>query len=253
MDLHLQGKVALITGGASGIGRATALLFAQEGAKVVVADINAAGGEQTVEMVHELSGEASFVMCDVREESQVEALVARAVQLYGRLDCAFNNAGISERFDAITQTTEEHWHRVVDTNLTGVFLCLKHELRVMERQGSGAIVNASSIMGLVASAGNTEYAASKAGVANLTRSTALAYAKKGIRINATCPAAIDTPMTQKIWVKEPAMKERLANMQPMGRIGHPEEVARAVVFLCSDAASFITGHTLAVDGGYLAQ
>ncbi len=253
MDLGLQGKVVLITGGASGIGRATAQLFAQEGAKVVVADMNERGGRETVELLKQAAGEATFVACDVRHEAQVKAMVDRVVQLHGRLDCAFNNAGISERFDPITETTEEHWRLVLDTNLTGVFLCLKYELQVMQRQQSGAIVNASSIMGLVASAGNTEYAASKAGVANLTRSTALAYAKQGIRINATCPAAIDTPMTQKIWAKEPAMKARLASMQPMGRIGQPEEVARAVLFLCSDAASFITGHTLAVDGGYLAQ
>ena len=253
MDLGLKNKSVLITGGASGIGRATAMLFAQEGAKVVVADINESGGRETVEAIRKQGGEAAFVACDVRHESAVQAMVAQTVKLYSRLDCAFNNAGISERFDAITETTEEHWRWVLDTNLTGVFLCLKYELQVMQRQQSGAIVNASSIMGLVASAGNTEYAASKAGVANLTRATALAYAKQGIRINATCPAAIDTPMTQKIWAKEPAIKARLASMQPMGRIGQPEEVARAVLFLCSDAASFITGHTLAVDGGYLAQ
>jgi NAD(P)-dependent dehydrogenase (short-subunit alcohol dehydrogenase family) len=250
----LNGKVALVTGGASGIGRATALSFAREGAKLVVADVNDEGGQQTVHMIAENGGEAIFVKTDVSEAVAVQALISKAVETYGRLDCAHNNAGVSSPVRAsIADYPEEDWHRVIAINLTGVWLCMKYEIPQMLQQGGGTIVNTASIMGLVATGFNPAYMASKHGVVGLTKSAALAYAQSGIRVNAVCPGYIRTPMVEGSPSFNPQYEAELIARHPIGRLGTPEEIAEAVVWLCSDAASFITGHTMTVDGGYVAQ
>jgi NAD(P)-dependent dehydrogenase (short-subunit alcohol dehydrogenase family) len=250
----LNGKVALVTGAASGIGRATALTFAREGAKLVVADMNEDGGQQTVHMITENGGESTFVQVDVSNATEVEAMISKAVETYGRLDCAHNNAGIASGGQrAFTADyPEEKWHQVIAINLTGVWLCMKYEIPQMLQQGGGAIVNTASIAGLIGLPYASAYVASKHGVVGLTKTAALEYAKQGIRVNCVCPGYIETPMT------EPGRNdpERMAHMlasEPIGRLGKPEEIAETVVWLCSDAASFITGHTMAVDGGYVAQ
>ncbi len=250
----LEEKVALVTGGASGIGRATALTFAREGAKLIIADMNEDGGQQTVHMITENGGDATFVQVDVSNATEVEAMIGKAVETYGRLDCAHNNAGISSggqrAFTA--EYPEDRWHQVIAINLTGVWLCMKYELQRMLQQGGGAIVNTASIAGLVGLPYASAYVASKHGVVGLTRTAALEYAKQGIRVNCVCPGYIETPMTEQ-GRNDP---ERMAHMiasEPIGRIGKPEEIAETVVWLCSDAASFVTGHTMTVDGGYVAQ
>jgi NAD(P)-dependent dehydrogenase (short-subunit alcohol dehydrogenase family) len=250
----LNGKVALVTGGTSGIGRATALSFAREGAKLVVADVNDEGGQQTVHMITENGGEAIFVKTDVSEAVAVRAFISKAVETYGRLDCAHNNAGVSSPVRAsIADYPEEDWHRVIAINLTGVWLCMKYEIPQMLQQGGGTIVNTASIMGLVATGFNPAYMASKHGVVGLTKSAALAYAQSGIRVNAVCPGYIRTPMVEGSPSFNPQYEAELIARHPIGRLGTPEEIAEAVVWLCSDAASFITGHTMTVDGGYVAQ
>jgi NAD(P)-dependent dehydrogenase (short-subunit alcohol dehydrogenase family) len=254
MPESLHGKVALVTGGGSGIGRATALAFAREGAQVVVADVVVEGGEETVARIKHTGGAATFVKTDVARAAEVEALVAAAVATYGRLDCAHNNAGI-EGVEAFTADyPEEDWDRVVAINLKGVWLCMKYELPQMQRQGSGAIVNTASIAGLVGAYRMPAYVASKHGVAGLTKAAALEYAKAGIRVNAVCPGVIRTPMVERFFFsRHPRAETRLTAAEPVGRLGTPEEVAEAVVWLCSDAASFVTGHTMTVDGGMVAQ
>lgn len=244
----LEGKVALVTGGSSGIGRATARAFAREGARVVVADINPDGGQETVQMIKQQAAEAIFIRTDVSRSVEVQALIEKAIEAYGRLDCAFNNAGVAARGARITDQTEEDWDRIVGINLKGVWLCMKYEIPQMLRGGGGAIVNTSSIGGLVGFPNTSPYTASKHGVVGLTKCAALEYAKDGIRVNAVCPGAIQTPMIERRIAsgREPAIS-------PMERIGSPEEVAQAVVWLCSDAASLITGHALPVDGGYVAR
>jgi NAD(P)-dependent dehydrogenase (short-subunit alcohol dehydrogenase family) len=257
MPGRLEGKVALVTGGASGIGRATALTFTREGAKLIVADMNEDGGQQTVHMITEQGGEAIFVRTDVSQAVEVQALISKAVETYGRLDCAHNNAGISGfgiAGDAYTLTAEypeERWHQVIAVNLTGVWLCMKYEIPQMLSQGSGAIVNTASVAGLIGSRGLAAYVASKHGVVGLTKTAALEYAQQGIRVNCVCPGVIQTPMTERV-LRDPARQAQIT-ARPMGRVGTPEEVAEAVVWLCSDAASFVTGHTMTVDGGYVAQ
>jgi NAD(P)-dependent dehydrogenase (short-subunit alcohol dehydrogenase family) len=248
---RLAGKVALVTGGSSGIGRATALKFAAEGAKVVVADVNVEGGEETVRRIKEGGGAAVFVKTDVARADEVEDLVTKAVAVYGRLDCAFNNAGISIEGRA-HEVCEEEWDRLMNVNLKGVWLCMKHELIQMLKQGQGAIVNTSSIWGLVGATGEAPYVASKHGVSGLTKAAALDYAKEGIRVNEVCPGFIKTAMTANTY-SDPVKRDRIIARGAIGRAGEPEEVAEAVVWLCSDAASFVTGHALVVDGGYVAQ
>jgi NAD(P)-dependent dehydrogenase (short-subunit alcohol dehydrogenase family) len=248
---QLKGRVALVTGGSSGIGRATAFKFAAEGAKVVVADVNVKGGEETVRLIKEAGGTAIFVKTDVARADEVEALVSKAVAVYGRLDCAFNNAGISIEGRA-HEVSEEEWDRLMGVNLKGVWLCMKHELIQMLEQGHGAIVNTSSIWGLVGATGETPYVASKHGVSGLTKAAALDYAPEGIRVNEVCPGYIETPMTAGT-LSDPAARDRIIARQPFGRVGGPEEVAEAVVWLCSDAASFVTGHSMVVDGGIVVQ
>ena len=247
-----EDKVALVTGGSSGIGRSTALAFAKEGAKVVVADVLVAEGKETVQMIKQTGGQAIFVKTDVTREDEVKTLIEKAVETYGRLDCAFNNAGVNEPTALLTECTEETWDRVISINLKGVWLCMKYEVPQMTKQGGGAIVNTSSIAGLTGQ-GTIAYAASKHGVVGLTRTAALQCAQTGIRVNCVCPATINTPMVQRLIADHPELESYVTNMQPMGRIGQPEEVAQAVIWLCSDAASFVTGHPLSVDGGLVAR
>ena len=250
---RVEGKVALVTGGASGIGRATALTFAREGAKLVVADMNADGGQQTVHMITEQGGEAVFVRTDVSKAVEVQALISQAVATYGRLDCAHNNAGISGGGRALTaEYSEDTWHQVIAVNLTGVWLCMKYEIVQMLSQGSGAIVNTASVAGLIGGRGLAAYVASKHGVVGLTKTAALEYAQQGIRVNCVCPGVIQTPMTER-GLSDPERRARIIASEPMGRVGTPEEIAEAVIWLCSDAASFVTGHTMTIDGGYVAQ
>ncbi len=251
----LEGKVALVTGGASGIGRATALIFAREGAKLIIADMNEDGGQQTVHMITENGGDAIFVQVDVAQATEVEAMIGKAVETYGRLDCAHNNAGIAGRIRApLHECPEDVWDHVLNINLKGVWLCMKYEIIQMLKQGSGAIANTASIMGLVGSwSGTSAYNASKHGVVGLTKTAALEYAKAGLRVNAVCPGYIRTPLIEAALEVRPEMEDQIISRHPIGRMGDPEEIAEAVVWLCSDAASFVTGHTMTVDGGYVAQ
>jgi NAD(P)-dependent dehydrogenase (short-subunit alcohol dehydrogenase family) len=250
----MEGKVALVTGGSSGIGRASAIAFARNGARVIVADINVEGGQETEQIIKQAGGSAMFIRTDVTRASEVAEVINRAIEKYGRLDYAHNNAGILlHGVNAqTTECTEEDWDRVISINLKGVWLCLKYEIPQMIKQGSGAIVNTSSIAGLVALENSAAYNASKHGVVGLTRAAALEYARAGIRVNAVCPAFINTPMIgQETESESQELVKFIQTEMPMARRGRPEEVAEAVVWLCSDAASFITGHTLAVDGGWV--
>lgn len=246
---QLEKKVGIVTGGAGGMGRAAARAFAREGARVAVADINLHGGDETVRMIREAGGQAIFVQTDVSDAAQVQALVRRTVHEFGRLDCAFNNAGINEEDSGVVELDEALWERIIDTNLKSIFLCMKYEIPAMLAGGGGAIVNTSSVVGLTATDGVPAYVASKHGIIGLTRASALDYAKRGIRVNAVCPGTIRTPMYDRRVGDDPANLARHAERTPIGRIGMPEDVAEAVVWLCSDAASFVTGHALAVDGG----
>jgi NAD(P)-dependent dehydrogenase (short-subunit alcohol dehydrogenase family) len=252
METRLEGKVALVTGGASGIGRASARAFARAGAQVVVSDVAVQGGEETVELIRAENGVAAFIRADVSRGEQVEELVTATIARFGRLDCAHNNGGIEGELAATADCSEEDWRRVIDVNLTGVWLCLKYELAHMLGRG-GAIVNTASVSGLKGFPPLLPaYVASKFGVVGLTRVTARQYARHGIRVNAVCPGAIDTPMLERIGEGATRLGIPMVAQNPSGRLGQPEEVAAAVVWLCSDAASFVTGHTLVVDGGFLA-
>ena len=244
----LEGKVALVTGGSSGIGRATALAFAREGAKVVIASRGIERGEETVQMAKKAGGEAIFIKTDVSKALEVEALVNKTVETYKRLDCAFNNAGILHPIARLADETEESWDSMINTNLKGVWLCLKYEILQMLKQGKGAIVNDSSVAGLRASRVTASYGASKHGIIGLTKTAALEYGKDNIRVNAVCPALIRTPMLLYRDKRTDLNEQWVADL-PLARMGDPEEVAEAVVFLCSDSSSFITGATLTVDGG----
>ncbi len=250
----LDGKVALVTGGSTGIGKASALAFAREGARVVVGDTNAEEGKLTVDEIVGSSGEAIFVRTDVSSSADVENLIRQATEAYGRLDCAFNNAGIIGSIATPShEYSEEDWDRVIGVNLKGVWLCMKHEIPQMLQQGGGVIVNTSSIWGLVGANGYSAYVASKHAVAGLTKTAALEYIGSGIRINAVNPGPIETAITQSVFKAVPEMQEQIITTTPIGRMGEPREVAEAVVWLCSDAASYVVGHTLIVDGGWVAQ
>lgn len=247
---RFTGKAALVTGAGSGIGRASAMAFARAGARVIASDIVRAGGEETVRMIAAAGGEATFVQTDVTRATDVAALVTRAVETYGRLDCAHNNAGVIA-LGTIVDCTEDDWDRVMNVNLKGVWLCLKYEIPRMIAQGGGAIVNTASIAGLSGTGGAVAYGASKHGVISLTKSAARTYATAGVRVNAVCPGYVDTPMVDSIFERNPGMEEQIAARHAVGRLGAPEEIAAAVLWLCSDAATFVTGHPMVVDGGFL--
>lgn len=279
MAERFKDKVVLITGGGWGIGRATALAFAGEGARVVVADIDGQAAGQTADMVQAQGGQAWSVACDVSDPGDVSDTFAAVLARFQRLDCAFNNAGIEGEFNNLLDSSDENFDRVIAVNLKGVWLCMKEEVRIMRRQKDGAIVNTSSVAGLVAERGYPAYAAAKGGVIQLTRTAAIEYAATGVRINAVCPGVIRTPMMARAmrnmrpsamtygasqsgllrwftdtflgaaWIKQAMLR----SMQPVGRAGEPEEIAAGVLYLCSDAARFVTGQTLVLDGGMTAQ
>jgi NAD(P)-dependent dehydrogenase (short-subunit alcohol dehydrogenase family) len=252
MTTELRGKVAIVTGGTSGIGRDAAVLFAKVGAKVVVAGRREAEGKETIDLIRAAGGDGLFVKTDVSRAADVRALVQKTVEKFGRLDVAFNNAGIEGSWSPIAEQSEEDWDSTIDINLKGVWLCLKYEIQQMLKQGGGgAIVNMASVAGFIGSAGAATYCASKHGVMALTKSAALETARSGIRVNVVCPAVIETPMGERLW-GAPEAKKFALGLHPIGRFGRPEEIADAVVWMCSDGASFMTGQSLVLDGGFLA-
>jgi NAD(P)-dependent dehydrogenase (short-subunit alcohol dehydrogenase family) len=254
MNGQFTGKVALVTGSNSGLGKATALAFAQEGAKVVLSARRAEEGAQVARLIKDAGGEAVFVRADVSEKADIEALIARAVEAYGRLDFAVNNAGIEGTlFVPTADYSEDTWDEVININLKGVWLCMKYEIPHILKQRGGSIVNMSSVAGPVGGPIGAAYHASKHGVIGLTKAAAVEYADRGLRVNAVAPAVIPTGMTERGGFHTPELEPQLIVLHPMGRFGTPEEVAEVVVWLCSDAASFITGHVLPVDGGFLAR
>lgn len=248
----IQDGVAVVTGAGSGIGRQTALRFAEEGASVVVADIVEDGGKETVRSIQDDGGDATFIRTDVTDEDDVDRMVEEAVDRYGGLDFAHNNAGLEGDSDLLAEHSEENWDQVIDVNLKGVWRCMKREIPEMLEQGSGSIVNTASISGLTGS-GGSPYVASKHGVIGLTRKATLDYADENIRINAVCPGIIDTPMVQRAGEDNPEMMDQMTAGVPAGRLGDPEEIAQAVVWLCSDDSSFVMGHPLTIDGGLTVQ
>jgi NAD(P)-dependent dehydrogenase (short-subunit alcohol dehydrogenase family) len=248
---RLKNKVALITGGGSGIGRATCLLFAREGAKVVVADYVAEGGRETVQQITAAGGEATFVQADVSQSADVQRMIATTVHTYGRVDILFNNAGIEGASAKIANYDENEWQRVLAIDLTAVFLGMKYVIPEMIKQGGGVILSTASVAGLVGFPGGAAYCAAKAGVIQLTRTVALEYANKNIRVNCICPGVIRTPMAQRVMGERP--EENAIRMEPIGRLGTPEDIANAALFLASDDSSFATGAPFIIDGGYVAR
>ncbi len=250
---QFEGKVALVTGGGSGIGRATAIAFAQQGARVIVADINSESGPETVKQIKAAGGEATFVSTDVTKADEVAAMVDETVAAYGRLDFAHNNAGIDGDFAVTHAHTEENFDRVIAVNLKSVWLGMKYEIPQMLKQGGGVIINTASTAGLTGYRTMGIYVASKHGVIGLTKSAALEFSTKNIRILAVCPGAIRTPMIDEFIKGVPEVEASMNGLQPMGRMGRPEEVANVVTWLCSDAASFMTGAAIPIEGGTLVQ
>lgn len=252
MEKIFSGKVAIVTGGSFGIGRATAVAFANRGAKVVVADWVEDKEQETLKLVKAAGSEALFIKCNVSDSSDVKAMVDKTIATFGRLDFAFNNAGIEGANATTHECTEENWDKTINVNLKGIWLCMKNEIPYMLKQAKGAIVNCASVAGLIGLPGLPAYVVSKHGVVGLTKTAALENAKAGIRINAVCPGVIKTPMVDRVTGKDKEVEKQYINMEPVGRMGQPEEVAEAVVWLCSDAASFVTGHAMPVDGGWIA-
>jgi NAD(P)-dependent dehydrogenase (short-subunit alcohol dehydrogenase family) len=249
MNGSFKGKVAFVTGAGSGIGRAAALAFAREGASVVVVDRSGESNRETARMIEEFSGSALAVSCDVTRTEDVKAALDKTVEAFGRLDFAFNNAGSEQPITATADLTEQEWDRIVAINLRGVFLCMKYEIPLMLRNGGGAIVNTSSGAGVKGFKGQAAYAAAKHGVIGLTKSAALDYASQNIRINAVCPGIIETSMMQRFTGGTSEGRERVIAQEPVGRMGKAEEIAAAVVWLCSDPAAFVIGHAMVIDGG----
>lgn len=253
----VSGKIALVTGAAAGIGRATALAFAAEGAKVMVSDVDAEGGAETVALIREAGGDAGFVRADVSVPADVEALVKATVETFGRLDCACNNAGIEGLVVPLVEQPLDNFERIMAVNVRGTFLCLQAEIAQMLRQGGGAIVNLASVAGLIGFPGLSPYVASKHAVNGLTKNAALEYGKHGIRVNSICPGGIDTRMLDSLAGQatggQMSTRQVMDPLHPIGRIGRPEEVAELIVWLCSDRASFVTGANVPIDGGYVAQ
>lgn len=253
MTHSLDGKVALVTGGGSGIGRATALAFARVGARVVIADVDRAAGQEALAEISAAGGRGLFVEADVARAEQVRRLMDRTLAEFGQLDCAFNNAGIQGDLCPTVECSEENWDRITGINLKGVWLCMKYELEHMLSRGTGAIVNCASNFGLVGSVGMPAYSAAKHGVLGLTKTAALENARAGVRINAVCPGPVHTPLVDRIVATQPEVLQAIEAREPIGRMGRPQEIAGSVVWLCSDEASFVTGAILSVDGGYVAQ
>jgi NAD(P)-dependent dehydrogenase (short-subunit alcohol dehydrogenase family) len=250
MDKIFKDQVAVITGASFGIGKATAVAFARRGAKVVIADW--IEEPSTLKEVQDLGSTAMFVKCDVSKSADVQQMINAAMKAYGRIDYGVNNAGIEGATAPTHECTEENWERTMNINIKGVWLCMKHEILVMLKQGKGSIVNTASVAGLIGFPGLPAYVVSKHGIVGLTKTAALENAKQGIRVNAVCPGVIRTPMIDRTTGKDKTVEKQYENMEPVGRMGAPEEVAEAIVWLCSDSASFITGHALAVDGGWIA-
>jgi NAD(P)-dependent dehydrogenase (short-subunit alcohol dehydrogenase family) len=246
------GKVALVTGAANGIGRATALAFGRAGAHVVVADTSVDGGHATAAMIVENGGKALFVNTNVTRASEVEALIEKTVATYGRLDCAFNNAGIEEECLPLADADDALFDRIMNVNVKGTWLCMKYEIRQMIKQGGGVIVNTASLAGLVGSPSQSIYTASKHAVIGLTKAAAIEYGRHGIRINSVCPGMVNTQMLARALEREPQREKKLRNVHPIGRFAEPSEIADAALWLCSDQSSFVNGHQLAVDGGLTA-
>jgi NAD(P)-dependent dehydrogenase (short-subunit alcohol dehydrogenase family) len=252
MTRRFEGKSVLVTGAGSGIGRATALAFAFEGARLIVCDVNEPDGLATVAAVQERGADAEFVRADVSRSGDCAVMVERALRRFGRLDVAFNNAGINLAVAPIAEVKESDWERILAVNLTGVYLCMKHEIPAMKRGGGGAIVNTASVGGLIGTAGVTAYCATKHGVVGLTKSAALDHIKDGIRINAVCPGGTRTAMLAE-WFKNPEVERAALAGTPIGRMADPAEIARTVLFLASEESSFMVGHALVADGGLTAQ
>jgi NAD(P)-dependent dehydrogenase (short-subunit alcohol dehydrogenase family) len=251
--MNLSGKVAIVTGGTSGIGRATAIAYAQQGAKVVVTGRRSAEGEETVKIIKNSGGDAFSIQADVTQESDVKAMIDKTIEVFGRLDIAFNNAGTYGENPSLSDQPNAEYDRIMDVNVKGVWLSMKYQIAQMLKQGSGAIVNTASILGVTAMPTVPLYTASKFAVVGLTKAAALQYAKLGIRINAVGPGAIATDMFETATGGQDDAKAYMAGLHPMGRVGQPTEVANAVVWLSSDSASFVTGEVLMVDGGFIAQ
>jgi len=252
MEKSFSGKVAIVTGGGSGIGQSTAVLFASLGARVVVSDINEKGGAETIDIIEKNGGEALFVKADVSKPGDCENLVSETINTFGRLDIAFNNAGIGGESNPVADMSIEGWNRIISVNLSSVFYCMKYQIASMLKNGKGAIVNMSSILGSVGFANSAGYVAAKHGVIGVTQNAAIEYSARGIRVNAVGPGFINTPLLTTAGMDD-NMKNFLAKMHPIGRLGESGEVAELVVWLCSDKASFVTGSYYPVDGGYLAQ
>lgn len=249
----LEGKVILVTGGGSGIGRATSLLIAKQGAKVMIADYVPEGAQRTVAMIKESGGTADCLAADVSVTKQVEMMVAKTVETYGRIDGAFNNAGIEGKMAGTIETSEDNFDRTIAINLKGVWLCMKYEIPQMLKQGGGVIVNTASIAGLVGFEGLPAYNASKHGVIGLTKTAALEFAQKNIRVNCVCPGVIQTPMVARLMDGGGMNENDMRAGEPVGRFGQPQEIGEGVVWLLSDASSFVTGHSMVIDGGWIAR